>query len=144
MEADKEILECFIDEITSLNRDIAMVLKSLAESKNQPDLYLQFSNIIDRIYGTATTLGFEQLGKYCGDLKDITRKTGNSGIQRAQQPVFSLMMNYTAHFKLLKESVEDSSKIEEFNRAVNFDIKKILKLNNDIFEYADKSNSQVK
>jgi hypothetical protein len=90
------------------------------------------------------TLGFEDLGKYCGELKTITRLTGNSKIPRAQQPVMKLMMNYTKHFKLLKESVENPKKVHQFNEEIKIDLKKIENLHRDIFEFTDDRNSVIK
>ena len=144
MEHDKELLESFIEEITALNKEILVVLKALAEDINQPQEFLKFSNFVDRIYGTALTLGFEDLGKYCGELKTITRMTGNAEIQRAMPPVLKLMMNYTVHFKLLKESVEDPKKVHKFNDAIKIDLMKIQKLHKDIFSYTKDDTSIIK
>jgi chemotaxis protein histidine kinase CheA len=144
MDTDKELLESFIDEITELNVEILQVLKTLSVDLNQPEEFLNFSNIIDRIYGTALTLGYDDLGKYCGELKTIARLTGNSGIPRAFQPVMRMMLNYTTHFKLLKESIEYPEKAAAFNTAIKVDLKKIEKMHTEIFVYTDKKNSIIK
>lgn len=144
MDDDRELLQSFIEEITTLNVEILQVLKALSEDINQPEEFLKFSNIIDRIYGTALTLGYDDLGKYCGELKQITRLTGNTGIPRARQPVMKIMLNYTTNFKLLKESIEDTQKSEEFNSAIKIDLIKIKRMETDIFKYADTKNSIIK
>jgi|GEM_PF-2691244 len=144
MDRDDELLETFLEEITNLNVEILEVLKALTENIHQPEQFLKFSNIIDRIYGTALTLELNDLGKYCGELKKISRMTGNSDIQRAHQPVYKLMLNYTVNFKVLKESIQDSSKNEEFLNSIKVDLKKIANLEKDIFAYADKKISVIK
>lgn len=144
MEHDKELLESFIEEITSLNQEILLVLKALTEDINQPSEFLKFSNIIDRIYGTALTLGFKDLGNYCGELKAITRMTGNAEVPRAMPPVMKLMMNYTTHFKLLKESVENPKRVHQFNEAIKIDLKKIENLHKDVFAYTKGDASKIK
>lgn len=144
MEIDSELLEAFIKEISDLNAEILHVLKSLNENLSQPEEFLKFSNIIDRIYGTAATLGYIELGDYCLKLKTISRQAGNSQIQRSYGPVMKLMLNYTSTFKLLKESLEDPKKVKEFSKLVAMDIKKMENLEKEVFAYTDKKHSIIK
>jgi hypothetical protein len=124
--------------------EILEVLKSLNEDINQPQEFLKFSNIVDRIYGTAMTLGYEDLGSYCGSLKTTTRYAGNTEIQRSYKPVLKLMMNYTTNFRALKDSLTNPASLDEFKRAIDFDMKKMDKLHQDIFQYSDSENAVIK
>ena len=141
---DQELLEAFLSEITELNAEILTILKSLAGDINQPEEFLKFSNIIDRIYGTAATLGFDVLAKYCGELKTVTRLTGNSNVPRARQPVMKLMLSYTTHFGILKDTVSDPSKAKEFENAIKIDLKKMENLHNEIFRFVEEKESLIK
>lgn len=144
MDRDQDLLESFLEEITGLNLEILGVLKALSENLNQPEEFLKFSNIIDRIYGTAMTLELNDLGKYCGELKTISRMTGNSDIARARQPVYKLMLNYTANFKALKESIIEPEKNEDFLKSIKVDLIKIENLKKEVFVYADKKCGIIK
>lgn len=144
MEQDNELMESFLQEITGLNMEILEVLKVLNKEINKPEEYLKFSNIVDRIYGTAMTLGYEELGTYCGELKTITRLAGNTEIQRSYKPVLKLMMNYCANFKALKESLTKPEALETFKKDISFDLKKMEKLHQDIFAYTDKTHAVIK
>lgn len=144
MEQDNELLESFLQEITGLNMEILDVLKTLNKELNKPEEFLKFSNIVDRIYGTAMTLGYEDLGAYCGELKTITRLAGNTEIQRSYKPVLKLMMNYTANFKSLKESLTNPESLAGFKKDISFDMKKMEKLHQEIFAFTDKAHAVIK
>lgn len=144
MEQDNELLESFLQEITGLNMEILDVLKVLNKEINHPEEFLKFSNIVDRIYGTAMTLGYEELGTYCGELKTITRLAGNTEIQRSYKPVLKLMMNYCANFKSLKESLTSPESLATFKKDISFDLKKMEKLHQDIFAFTDESHAVIK
>lgn len=144
MENDNELMESFLQEITGLNMEILEVLKALNENVNQPQEFLKFSNIVDRIYGTAMTLGYEELGTYCGELKAVTRLAGNTEIQRSYKPILKLMMNYAQNFKSLKDSLTNPAALEDFKRDTAFDLKKMAKMHEEIFAFSDEAHAVIK
>ena len=132
---DNEILNTFLEDITSINYEILEVLKSLNENLNQPEKFLLFSNLVDRVYETAATLGFSHLSDYCLSLKHVSRKTGNAKIQRIYGQIMKLMLNYTGNYVLLKQSLENKLHEKEFTRMIFLDMKKMENLERDVFSY---------
>jgi hypothetical protein len=87
---DQELVEIFTEEIGELKGELTPIVESLKLNNQQPELFKNFSQIVDRIYGTATTMGFAEIGEYLGAVRNLARKASTSNIPRGMQAVFKI------------------------------------------------------
>ena len=67
-----ELLEDFIIEIQDLKAKMSITISKLIECKLQDkSLFEKFGQNVDRIYGTAMTLGHIEIGEYTKAMKDV-------------------------------------------------------------------------
>lgn len=143
MEVDPEILEAFIEEMVSLKADLSEAVESLKENNNQPEQFTKYAQVIDRIYGTALTLGFDKVGQYTGILRDICRKTGSSKIPRAYQPVAKMLIRSMDYYDKLIQSLNDPTALDKIRHELEFETKKAQKLDNDIFAFSKDAKTTI-
>lgn len=74
MEMDQELFEAFIEEVTALKKELGSIQESLSSDLSDPKKFLDFAQIIDRIYGTALTMGLNDVGEYLGVIRNTCRK----------------------------------------------------------------------
>jgi chemotaxis protein histidine kinase CheA len=77
-EMDPELLKAFRDEINGIIKEVEPLVKLLTANADQPKIIEQCGQIIDRIYGTASTMGYKDLGEYAKVLKLLCYKCSQS------------------------------------------------------------------
>jgi len=136
---DPELLNDFVAEVDSLNKEMRAVVQKLSQNKDQPELYKHFSQLVDRIYGTAATFGFAELASYCGMLKKACLECGNPLNKRAQLRVFALMENCTKHLADLSKGISDPEIVQSMKHTLHIEAQKATKLHEEIFQFSKKA-----
>jgi chemotaxis protein histidine kinase CheA len=140
---DQELVEIFTDEIGELKNELNPILESLKENNQQPKLFKDFSQVIDRIYGTATTMGFTEIGEYLGSVRNLNRKASSSNIPIGMQATFKISRTCMDHFDTIKESLTNTHAAKELTEIVKLENKKMEKIENEIFSFSKDASSSI-
>ena len=74
MANSKDMIDFFVEEIHTLRAEMSLKVSKVMQGKlGELDLsyFAEFGQMIDRIYGTAATLGYEEIATYTKHLKDV-------------------------------------------------------------------------
>lgn len=74
MEADSELLDAFAAELLEIKKELEPIMAVLKTDPNRPEPYERFAQCMNRIYGTASTLGYKEIGIYCDAINKICYK----------------------------------------------------------------------
>lgn len=135
MEQDPELIEAFVAEIIQIKGELLQTVSALESNVNQPEQFLKFGQIIDRVYGTALTLGFKHIGDYAGLLKMICNKCGQSKIQRSMPPVLKMMKRCLENFDAIIAGVKNPGAFLKIQADIEMETKRAKALEKDIFSY---------
>ena len=114
IETDPEMLAAFSQEISQIRDELKPVAEVLRTQylENLPS-FEKFGQIIDRIYGTAATFGFEQLAEYCRTLKGINYKCSQTKNSYAIGQVKDLDMVAMALLEKFVPIITDPTKVKQ-------------------------------
>lgn len=143
MEIDKELLDMFTDELGQLKGELTPIVESLSTNAQQPELFTNFAQIIDRIYGTATTMGFDEIGEYTGAVRNMTRKTGTSKVPRAMPEVLKVMKNCMEHFDTMQTSLEDPAQLQVLKTKMKLEMSRCEKIDSTIFAFSKAAKTVI-
>lgn len=143
MEMDEELVEVFIEEITELKGELEAIVAKLQGSVARPESFTHYAQIIDRIYGTATTMGFIEIGNYLGEVRNICRQCGSSNIPRAFPEVFKIIRSCTENIDDMKSSLTCESQLKLFLGKIRVDLLKVNKINEDIFKFSSDAKTSI-
>ena len=138
MAIDPEMLEAFATELGELKVQLAAPVEALRANINQPQEFLKFSQIIDRVYGTAMTLDFKAIGEYTGLLKQMCRKCGELQIQRAMPDVLKMMVRCLENFDRLQKSIKKPSELRALKQDIDMEIARAKRLEQEVFAFVKK------
>ena len=93
------------------------------------ELFSEFGQMIDRIYGTATTMGFAEIGSYCGALKDVCYMASQSENLKGKKKTLRMMIECIGFLEKLSTAIYDPSKIKLFNKNITIETGKADRLN---------------
>ena len=133
---DQELVEIFIEEMGQLKTELSPILEKLKVDNQQPELFSNFAQIVDRIFGTATTMGFTEIGEYLGAVKNISRKTVTANIPRGMQEVFKILRTCMEYFEIMQDSLISPDAAKELSLKLKLEIKKIAKIDKEIFSFS--------
>lgn len=135
-EMDQELVDIFIEEVGQLKNELIPILEELKKNNQQPDLFNSFAQIVDRIYGTATTMGFTSIGEYLGAVRNISRKAVTAKSPRGLQEVFKILRTCNEYFELMQESLSCDVAAKELSLKLKLEIKKMEKMEKEIFSFS--------
>jgi chemotaxis protein histidine kinase CheA len=141
---DQELINIFNDEIGELKTELVPILEELKSNNQQQELFKNFAQIIDRIYGTATTMGFDEIGAYLGLVRNLSRKASSSNIPRGMTEVFKIAKNCSDNFPLMQKSLRSSEAAKELSKILTFETKKMNNIEKEIFSFSKEAKSSLK
>lgn len=139
MAIDPELLRDFVAEIKLLELELKGIVVSLQENIDQPVKYEQFGQIIDRIYGTAVTLGFKEMAAYCLMLKKTSYACAKQEAKRAQVRVLKLLEACLDLLGVLVVGTRNPEVLKIFKHTLHLEEQKAHKLHEEIFQYLKKA-----
>jgi chemotaxis protein histidine kinase CheA len=117
---DKELLQVFVDEMNELQPQLKQAIKGIIQTKMQdPHYYETYGQIIDRIYGTAMTMGMTELGEFTKTLKDISYMASNSDNEKGKEKAGRLMIEGIELFKDMVASIHDKEALNKIKLRMN-------------------------
>lgn len=138
IEIDAELLQDLIPEIQQLSNELGQVVAELKKNSEQPALFEKFGQIIDRIYGTASTLGMKELASYCGTLKKTCYECAKANNTRANLRVLKLLETYLENVAGLIGAITNPEAAKTLNFTLHLEEQKAKKIHEEIFQFIKK------
>ena len=111
-----EMINIFIDEIKELKADMSLIVSKLIKSKMESNnLFEQFGQMVDRIYGTAMTLGHKEIGEYTKAMKDVTYMASASDNENGKKKTLRQMIRYLELNDEICETLKEPEKSNVLN-----------------------------
>ncbi len=129
MTADKEMLDAFVQEITEIHVMLVKITNEQMKKKVfDGKLFEQYGQAIDRIYGTAMTLGFTDLGKYTKAMKDVSYMCSQYGHETGQKKVLRMMIECNDILVKIPECIHKSEEFKKYSRIFLVEVTKAERL----------------
>lgn len=114
---DQELLNDFIKEILEINQS----LKSITEEQMKKrvmdhSLFEKYGQAIDRIYGTATTLGYPEFGQYARNMKEVCYMCSQCDYEMAQKKVLRMMIECNEVLDKVPTAILNPKEFKNFSR----------------------------
>ncbi len=123
MKIDKEILDDFVAEIKIIEKELKVIIDQIIQTKMEDaTLFQKFGQVIDRIYGTAATLGFKEITDYTRCLKSICYMSGQSPNMKGREKVVRMMVNSLKYLNDLTLVIEKPEEIDKIKILLNQEI----------------------
>ncbi len=145
MELDQEMKDDFVKEVKQLQMELQDLVNQLSDNWTQSALFERFGQTIDRIYGTATTLGFAEFGQYAKALKDVCYMCRHTEQEIAQKKVVNMMSGCLENFDALCLGVYDKKELLKVSTSLKVAIKKLDTLERSYFvNFKDKKSIPIR
>lgn len=130
---DKELLEAFREEVESLRSEMIPLVDQLKTDVSQSQLFETFGQLIDRIYGTAATMGFNEIAQYGRAMKEICYMCAQSDDELGRKRVIRLLAGCANNLKSLIEGMESTAEFGQIRAHLETEIEKVQALQESVF-----------
>lgn len=136
MGMDKELLQDFHDEILKIKAELTSYLSQMMKSKieNVDVSYFQkFGQAIDRIYGTAATLGFKDIADFCLAMKEVTYMASSSTNAMGHKKTIKMMIDAVVLLEELTQCIFEPEKLKLYKNKIISEVKRVERMNKQEF-----------
>ena len=145
MEVDKEILDGFVEEIRALEKVLKSIVQKMISSKlKDMKLFEQYGQTIDRVYGTAATLGFNELAEYTKSLKDLSYKCSQSDNEKGIRKTAEMLIHCLKYLDQICKGIHDAEELKKVRYLMSVDISKAEKLCRSYFFSINRVSCEIK
>ena len=114
MGIDQDILEAFAEEIRAIEKALKIIVQGIISAKlKAPQLFEEFGQVIDRIYGTAMTLEFVEVGEYCRSMKEITYKCSQSDSEKGMEKCMFMMLDCLKYLEAIPQCLNNMDELKK-------------------------------
>lgn len=138
---NQEILDSFAEEIREIINLLKGEISQLTASKLKDTNHFEnFGQIVDRIYGTATTLGYQDIGDYTKKLKELCYKCAQSENDKGREKTMFILIESIRLLESLAKSVHNSEEIKKIRLALSIEKGKAENLCRTVFQNITKTS----
>lgn len=120
-----ELTDDFVAEIKSIHIELKVIVNTQLKSpKMDKALFEKFGQLIDRIYGTAMTLGYVEIGKYLLAIKNISYLSSQSDREVGQKKALRMMMECVDNIEKICASIYKKDELKSLSRLFAGEIAK--------------------
>lgn len=135
MSQENELIDDFVSEIKSIHLELKKIVAAqLKTPKMEKPLFEKFGQLVDRIYGTAMTLGYIEIGKYLLAIKEISYMSSQSDREVGQKKALRMMMECVDHIEKICLSIYHKEELKSLNRLFVIEIAKVERLAKSDFQ----------
>lgn len=135
MSEENELIDDFVSEIKSIHLELKKIVAAqLKTPKMEKPLFEKFGQLVDRIYGTAMTLGYVEIGKYLLAIKEISYMSSQSDREVGQKKALRMMMECVDHIEKICLSIYQKEELKSLNRLFVIEIAKVERLAKSDFQ----------
>lgn len=129
METDKEILDGFVEEIRAIEKTLKQIAQKMIQAKLQDKSHFeQYGQTIDRVYGTAATLGFNELAEYTKALKDLSYKCSQSDNEKGIKKTAEMLILCLKYLDQICKGIHNPDELKKVRYLMSIDVSKAEKL----------------
>ena len=108
-----EMMSVFRDELSVISGILEPIAEKLRINPNQPPLYQEFGQVIDRVYGTAATLGLKEVAEYCRSMKTLTYKCSQTHAVHSMSQVRDMVLVSVQLIKKVQQITNEPNQIKK-------------------------------
>ncbi len=141
---DTEMLTFFVDEIKQIRNSMTVSISSLIETKlADSSKFEEVGQMVDRIYGTAATLGLTEISEYTKAVKDVSYMASASENEAGKKKVLKFLIKYVELSDLICESIFDKKELSKINLQLKIEKSKANLLNQREFFSIQKKSCAI-
>lgn len=124
-----ELVDEFVAEIKTIHKDLQLIVNTqLKSTKMEKSLFEKFGQLVDRIYGTAMTLGYIEIGKYFLAMKEISYMSSQCDREVCQKKALRMMMECVDNMEKICGCIHKKEELKSLNRLFVVEIAKVERL----------------
>ena len=112
---DKELARDLVQTNKEIRKELTEIIESLQKDPSQLELYEQFGQIIDRIYGTVATIGMKNFAEYTKVIKQISYACSKSDSKQGRARVIGLLEGTIKNLVAFEEFITNPKKTDKLN-----------------------------
>ncbi|WP_127714049.1 hypothetical protein [Halobacteriovorax sp. HLS] len=141
---DNEMKTFFVDEIKEIRKNMTMAISSLIESKMENNSGFEtFGQLVDRIYGTAATLGLKEISEYMKAVKDVSYMASASENESGKKKTVKFLIKYVELSDQICEAIYNTEELAKINRLLNVEKSRAELLNRKEFFSVQKKSCDI-
>lgn len=123
------MLDAFVEEIKTIHSQLVLITNEQMKKKVfDGKLFEQYGQAIDRIYGTAMTLGFTELGKYTKAMKDVSYLCSQYNHETGQKKVLRMMIECNDILEKIPQCIYKAEEFKKHSRVFLVEMTKAERL----------------
>lgn len=135
MNEQNELIDIFVGEIKTIHVELKKIVDAqLKTSKMDPALFEKFGQLVDRIYGTAMTMGYKEIGQYMFAMKNISYLSSQCDREVGQKKALRMMMECVDNIEKICLSVYKKEELLNLNRLFVVEMAKAERLAKSDFQ----------
>ncbi len=116
------MLSFFVDEIKEIRKGMVSSISGLIASKlEDSSKFAEIGQMVDRIYGTAATLGLKEISEYTKAVKDVSYMASASDNEAGKKKVMKFIIKYVELSDQICECIFDEAELTKINRLLNLE-----------------------
>lgn len=138
---DRETIMFFVDEIKEIRDLMTRSISNIIKSKMENARYFEeCGQLVDRIYGTAATLGFKEISEYTRSVKEVSYMASASSNFNGKKKAVKFLIKYIEMSDAICDSIFDKEGIKKINHLLNIEKSRADLLNRKEFYSVDKKS----
>lgn len=134
MLAQKEIIDAFVTEIKTIHSELKVIVDlQLKAPKLDKKMFETFGQLVDRIYGTAMTLGYTSVGKYFLAIKEVSYMSSQCDHEVGQKKALRMMMECVDNMEKIAACIYKKEELKSLDRLFMVEIAKADRLSKTDF-----------
>jgi hypothetical protein len=132
---DEELVNDFIAEVKILHLELKVILNAqLKTPKMDKALFEKFGQLIDRIYGTSTTMGYVEIGKYLYAVKSVSYLSSQCDREVGQKKALRMMMDCVDYIEKIHMHIRNKDEMKNLYRLFVVEIAKAERMEKTEFQ----------
>lgn len=135
MNDQKALVDEFVAEMKTIHGELNVIVQTQMKSpKMDKDLFEKFGQRVDRIYGTAMTLGYTSVGKYFLAMKEVSYMSSQCNQEVGQKKALRMMMECVDNMEKIRECIHKKEALKSLDRLFTVEIAKAERLSKTDFQ----------
>ncbi len=135
MHGQKEIIDSFVAEMKEIHSQLkGIVEQQLKNAKMDLPLFENFGQLIDRLYGTAMTLGYTSVGQYFLAIKEVSYMSSQCNHVVGQKKALRMMIECTDNMEKICRCIHKKEELKSLDRLFIVEIAKVDRLSKTDFQ----------
>lgn len=131
----KELVDDFVSEMRTIHKELQGIVDiQLKNTKIDKALFEKFGQLVDRIYGTAMTLGYTSVGKYFLAIKEVSYMSSQCDQDTGQKKALRMMMECVDNMEKICQCILKKEDLKSLDRFFTVEISKVDRLSKTDFQ----------